>query len=68
MLLCPLADSIEVPTGVSGIEIDVCLWGRGIPPHLAEDADVDGTHQLLAENVEAVSWPESVSVKSEFME
>jgi hypothetical protein len=36
------------------VEIREWLWFQGIPPNLAENADVDGAHELLAEDVETV--------------
>jgi len=52
--LGPRPDGLEVPTLVVGVEIDKRLHGLGKHPDLPEDADVDGAHQLLADDVHAV--------------
>ena len=53
-LLRPLSDGIEVPALMPRVKVDVGGWRGGVEPYLAQDADVDGAHELLAEDVEAV--------------
>lgn len=43
-----------------GVEVDEWLWIVRVDPDLAEDAHVDGAHELLSQDVETVSY----SVKS----
>ena len=64
MVLCLLADSVEVASCMSRVEIDICLWRGGVLPYLAEDAEINCTHWLLADDVETVSWREGVVVVS----
>lgn len=54
VLLSPFPDLLEIATSVLRVEIDEWLWGVWVEPDLAEDAHVDGAHELLPENVEAV--------------
>jgi hypothetical protein len=58
MFLCPVSDCIEVPTLMDGIEVDERFWTLAwrLIPDLAKDADINSTHQLLAQDVEAVRW------------
>src|SRR5271169_4444734 len=56
VFLSPLTHGIEVATLVASVEIDICLGIFGVEPDLAENANVDGTHELLADYVEAVGW------------
>ena len=54
MLKSPLAYSVKVPAFVLRIEIHVCGGLGTVPPHLAEHADVDCAHELLADYVKTV--------------
>jgi hypothetical protein len=56
MSLRPVSDCVEVPTFVDGVEVDKRLWALAwrLIPDLAKDANVNSTHQLLAQDVEAV--------------
>jgi hypothetical protein len=58
VLLCPVTNRIEVSTLVDSVEVNECFWSFAfwLIPHLTEDANVYGTHQLLAQDVEAVCW------------
>ena len=63
--LSPLPDILEVATHMLSIEVDICLWTLGsgrLEPDLAHNADVDCTHELLADNVQAVCCETSASV------
>lgn len=55
MLLCPLPDSIEISALVPSIEIDIGSGRLWIPPDLPQYADVDGAHELLPDNIQAMS-------------
>lgn len=51
MLLRPIPDLLEIATLMFGVKVHK---GRGfirVNPDLAEDADVDRAHQLLAEDI-----------------
>jgi hypothetical protein len=57
MLLSPLFYYVEVTAHVFCVEVDECLRvivGRRLVPDLAEHANVDRTHQLLAQDVETM--------------
>lgn len=56
MYLRPSPDILEVPTCMLGIEVYVRKWLLFIHPYLPQDCDVHGTHELLANNVEAVCY------------
>lgn len=61
-LFRPLPNVVVVAADVLGVEIDKGVWrvfARYCVPHLAEDADIDGAHQLLSNDVEAVSYTHS---------
>lgn len=55
MLFSPSSDLFKVPASVFGVEVDVCFRGSLVPPHLTQNTDVDGAHELLADDVKAVS-------------
>ena len=55
VVLCPLTNSIKVFTFVSYVEVDVCLGLLQVPPDLAEDASIDGTHELLPNDIKTMS-------------
>lgn len=59
-LLSPLSDRVEVLALVLGVEIDEGLGCVNIPPHLAQESGIWLAHQLLADDVEAVSYARSV--------
>lgn len=62
VLLRPLTDAVEVSARVLGVEVDVCFWSvrhGWLEPDLTHDADVDGAHELLPDDVEAVRYPDS---------
>jgi len=59
MFLRPNAYVFKVPTYMSCVEVNVSLGishCAALPPHLSKDPNVDCTHQLLPEDVKAVSW------------
>lgn len=53
----PISDIIKISTLVHSIKINESLWAfpGGLIPNLAKDANVDGAHELLAENVQTMS-------------
>lgn len=58
MFLRPLPDRLKISTAMLRIEVHKRLWMRLIlwlPPNLAKDADISDTHQLLPQNVHAMS-------------
>ena len=55
MLFCPLSYSFKIPALVQRVEIDKRSGSISVPPNLAQDADVDSAHELLPENIYAVS-------------
>lgn len=54
ILLRPLTKLLKVAALVLGVEVDEWLGMVGVYPELTEDANVDGTHELLAYDIEAV--------------
>lgn len=56
MFFGPGTDGIEVTTFVVRVEVDIGFQWRimRLIPNLAKDAGVDGAHELLANDVEAV--------------
>lgn len=54
VLLCPLPDLLKIAALVLCVEVDKWLGVVRVYPELPEDADVDGAHQLLAQDIEAV--------------
>lgn len=54
MLLGPRPDGLKIATRVLGVEVWVRAGLLLVPPDLAEDGNVDGAHELLPEDVEAV--------------
>lgn len=53
-MLGPLSDSIEILAFVLSVEVYKSLGMRRIPPNLTQKASVRSTHQLLADDIEAV--------------
>lgn len=56
ILLRPLTKLLKVAALVLGVEVDEWLGMVGVYPELTEDANVDGTHELLAYDIEAVCY------------
>lgn len=54
ILLCPLSKLLEIAAFVLSVEVDKWLGMVGVYPELTEDANIDGAHELLADDVEAV--------------
>lgn len=54
----PGADGLVVAAFVLRVEVDEGFERRvgGLEPDLAKDARVDGAHELLADDVEAMCW------------
>ena len=51
---CPLPNSFKVPAFMLRIEINERLGVLWVDPNLAKDADVNGAHELLSYNVQAM--------------
>ena len=59
MSICPRSYGVKIPAFMSGIEVDVrlCKRGRGwLEPDLSQNTNIDATHELLSNYVEAVGW------------
>lgn len=56
MFFCPLPHIVKVPALVDRVEVWVRCGLFPVPPHLSEDRDVNGAHQLLANDVQAVCF------------
>lgn len=56
MALCPIPDLLKIATLVFCIKVYKGRRFIGVDPDLAENPDVDGAHQLLADDIEAVCW------------
>jgi hypothetical protein len=56
MLLCPVTNCTEVSALVDSVEVNECFWRLAfrLVPYLAQDTNVYGTHQLLAQDVKTV--------------
>lgn len=52
----PIADLLEVPTRMDGIEINTRLQSRAwrLVPDLTKDTYIHCTHELLAQDIEAI--------------
>lgn len=61
-LFCPLPNRIEVLALMFRIEIHKSFWSLRIPPHLPQDSSVWHTHELLANDVHAMSDMEANNV------
>lgn len=55
--LRPFADLLKVATLVLSVEVDEGLRVIGVDPNLTQDSHVHGAHQLLADDIETVSYP-----------
>jgi hypothetical protein len=60
----PPPHAVKIPALVYGIEIRVGLRSLFIPPHLSEDSDIHGAHELLTKNIETMCWS-PLAVQSE---
>ena len=59
MSLRPCSYGVKTPAFMSGIEVNVrlCKRGRGwLEPDLSQNTNIDATHELLSNYVEAVGW------------
>jgi hypothetical protein len=58
MLLCPVPNRIKVPACMDGVEVDKGLqwFARGLIPQLTQNTVIDGTHELLAQDVKTMRW------------
>lgn len=54
VLLCPIPDLLKIATLMVCIEVYKRRGLVRVNPDLAENTDVDGAHQLLADDIEAV--------------
>lgn len=54
VLFGPFPDGIKVPARMLGVEVHIRFWRVTVPPYLAQHTYVDGTHELLTDDVEAV--------------
>lgn len=56
ILFCPLSELLKIAALVLGVEVDEWLRMVGVYPELTENANVDGAHELLAYDIEAVCY------------
>lgn len=56
ILLRPLPELLEIAALVLSVEVNEWLWMVRVGPDLAKDAHVDGAHELLPQDVEAVCY------------
>jgi hypothetical protein len=56
MLLCPISNRLKIPALMDGVEVDEGLWTLAwrLIPDLAKHANVNRTHQLLTQDIEAM--------------
>jgi hypothetical protein len=64
MLKGPLPHRIKIPTLMLSIEIWKRKWLISIPPYLPKNSDVDGAHQLLAKDIEAMGFNSHIISKT----
>ena len=51
-----MSELLEIATLVLGVEVNEWLGMVGVYPELTEDTNVDGAHELLAYDIEAVRY------------